>query len=139
MNPLRRLTPGRIAAWVALLAMLAVTLLPLWMVVKTALLPADSVFEQSATLLPANPTLDNFRRVLGVLTEEQSLALGGSGAELNFGLALWNSLRFTVIVVVLQTTCAAMAAYALARLRFPGRSILFALFVGSMMVPGVVT
>ena len=32
-----------------------------------------------------------------------------------------------------------MAAYALARLRFPGRELVFGLFVASMMVPGVVT
>lgn len=38
----RRPTLGRIAAWAALLAMLSLTLLPLWMVIKTALMqPAD--------------------------------------------------------------------------------------------------
>jgi multiple sugar transport system permease protein len=40
---------------------------------------------------------------------------------------------------VVQIGCAAMSAYAFARLRFPGRDIIFGLFVGSMMVPGVVT
>jgi multiple sugar transport system permease protein len=46
---------------------------------------------------------------------------------------------FTGIVVSLQISFAAMAAYAFARLRFPGRDVIFGLFVGSMMVPGVVT
>jgi multiple sugar transport system permease protein len=41
--------------------------------------------------------------------------------------------------VVVQVTFAAMAAYAFARLRFPGRHVVFGLFVASMMVPGVVT
>jgi multiple sugar transport system permease protein len=133
------LTAGRLAAWIALLLMMALTLAPLWMVVKTALEPSATLLEQSGRLLPAAPTLDNFRRVLGLLSEEQSLALGGSGADINFGRALGNSLLFTGIVVVLQVSCAAMAAYAFARLRFPGRSTLFALFVASMMIPGVVT
>jgi multiple sugar transport system permease protein len=133
------IAPGRLAAWAALALMLAFTLLPLWMVVKTALVPNATLFEQSATLLPAEPTLDNFRRVLGLVSPEESIALGGSGAEINFGRALGNSLLFTAIVVVLQIACAAMAAYAFARLRFPGRGTLFALFVASMMVPGVVT
>jgi len=134
-----RWSPGRLIAWAALLAMLAITLLPLWMVVKTALVPNAMLFDQSATLLPAQPTLDNFRRVLGLLSPEQGIALGGSGADINFARALGNSVLFTAIVVVMQVTCASMAAYAFARLRFPGNRLLFALFVASMMVPGVVT
>jgi multiple sugar transport system permease protein len=130
---------GRLLAWTALALMMAITLLPLWMVVKTALLPNATLFEQSATLLPQAATAGNFKRVLGLVSPEESIALGGSGADINFARALGNSALFTAIVVVLQTLCAAMAAYAFARLRFPGNRVLFALFVGSMMVPGVVT
>ena len=138
---MRRRLPsaGRMLAWAALAAMLLVTLLPLWMVVKTALMPNAVLFEQSANLLPVEPTLVNFKRVLGLLSKDDSLALGGSGADINFGRALGNSLLFTCIVVVLQIASSSMAAYAFARLRFPGRGTLFALFIGSMMVPGVVT
>jgi len=139
MRPRTALTPGRLAAWLALGLMLLVTLLPLWMVVKTALVPNAVLFEQSAQLLPSQPTLDNFRRVLGLVSPEQGIALGGSGVDINFTRALWNSAVFTSLVVLLQTTCAAMAAYAFARLRFPGRDLLFGLCVASMMVPGVVT
>lgn len=135
----RRPTPGRIAAWIALLAMLSLTLLPLWMVIKTALMQPADLFAQSSALLPQSPTLLNFERVLGLISKEDSLAAGGSGAEINFARAMLNSVIFTGIIVVVQVSCAAMAAYAFARLRFPGRSTLFALFVASMMVPGVVT
>ena len=134
-----RATVGRALAWAALAAMMAMTLLPVWVVVKTALVPNATLYEQSAHLLPSGATLDNFRRVLGLVGPEQSIALGGSGAEIDFGRALVNSLTFTAIVVVLQITCAAMAAYAFARLRFPGRQVLFGAFVASMMIPGVVT
>ena len=135
----RRPGAGRIAAWIALGAMLALTLLPLWMGLKTALVPTGTLYEQSTAWLPQAPTLDNFRRVLGLVSPEDAIAMGGSGAELDIGRALVNSLRFTAIVVVLQVGFAAMAAYAFARLRFPGRRTLFALFVASMMIPGVVT
>jgi multiple sugar transport system permease protein len=130
---------GRVAAWCALALMLAVTLLPLWAMVKTALVPNATLFEQSGQLVPQGATLDNFRRVLGLVSAEEGLVMGGSGADINFARALGNSMLFTGIVVVMQIGCAAMAAYAFARLRFPGRSTLFALFVASMMVPGVVT
>lgn len=135
----RRPTLGRIAAWAALLAMLSLTLLPLWMVIKTALMQPADLFTQSSALLPQSPTLLNFERVLGLISKEDSLAAGGSGAEINFARAMLNSIIFTGTIVVVQVSCAAMAAYAFARLRFPGRSTLFALFVASMMVPGVVT
>lgn len=138
-RPRVHLSPGRAFAWAALIAMLVITLLPLWMVVKTALMPAADLFTQSANPLPSQPTLVNFERVLGLLSKEESLAHGGSGADINFARALGNSLLFTGIIVVVQVLCAAMAAYAFARLRFPGRRTLFGLFVASMMVPGVVT
>jgi multiple sugar transport system permease protein len=133
------LTPGRVLAWSVLAVMLGITLMPLWVVLKTALMHPDDLFTHSAELLPAEPTLLNFKRVLGLMTTDESLALGGSGAEINFMRALGNSVLFTGIIVVTQISCAAMAAYAFARLRFPGRNTLFALCIGSMMVPSVVT
>ena len=136
---LRFFTPGRITAWLALGLMLLVTLAPLWMVLKTALMPSVNLYTESATLWPSEPTLDNFQRVLGFMTQDESRARGGSGAEINFLRSLGNSLIFTFTIVLTQVSFAAMAAYAFARLRFPGRNTLFALFVGSMMVPGVVT
>ncbi len=136
---IRIFTPGRIAAWAVLATMLVITLAPLWMVVKTALMHSANLYTESAHILPTDPTLANFQRVLGFMTADESRALGGSGAEINFLRSLGNSVLFTGIIVATQVGFAAMAAYAFARLRFPGRNVLFALFVGSMMVPGVVT
>ena len=131
-------TPGRIAAWGVLLLMIAVTLLPLWVVVKTGLMNSADLYTESSNLIPKDPTLLNFKRVLGLLNTQESQALGGSGAQINFLRAFGNSVIFTGIIVVIQTACAAMAAYAFARLRFPGRKTLFGMFVASMMIPGVV-
>jgi multiple sugar transport system permease protein len=130
---------GRIAAWAMLILMLVITLMPLWMAVKTALMHPADLYAESTQLLPNHPTLANFKRVLGMMTQEESQALGGSGAEINLARSLGNSLLFTGIIVVVQVSFAAMAAYAFARLRFPGRNVVFGMFVGSMMVPGVVT
>mgnify|MGYP001303741532 FL=1 len=44
---LRFFTPGRIAAWLALGLMLLVTLAPLWMVLKTALMPSVNLYTES--------------------------------------------------------------------------------------------
>ena len=54
---------------------------------------------------------------------------------LNYGKALPYTLLFTSIITVLQTVSAMMAGYSFARLKFPGRSILFALSVFTIVVP----
>lgn len=50
-----------------------------------------------------------------------------------------NSAVMTVGIVLLQTLLSAMAGYAFARLRFPGRDVLFFLVLGTMMIPFPVT
>jgi multiple sugar transport system permease protein len=134
----RRTTPGRLLAWVALLVMLLISVAPLLVMLRTALEHPAALVENTHRVVPAAPTLLNFQRVLGGLSDAQNQALGGSGAQINFARSLVVSAVFTALVVTLQTASSAMAAYAFARLRFPGRRLLFALFMGSMMLPGVV-
>src|SRR5688572_156934 len=55
------------------------------------------------------------------------------------GLYIWNSLKVTFLIVGGQLITASMAAYAFARLRFPGRDALFMLLMSAMMVPLFVT
>ena len=136
---MKPIASSRWLAWAALVLVMAVTIAPLGVVLKTALTPPAQLFTESTALLPQNATLLNFKRVVGLLSEDESIAQGGSGAEIDFATALGNTALFTAIIVALQTLCAAMAGYAFARLRFPGRDVLFGLFVASMMVPGVVT
>ena len=125
-------------AWLALALMLLATLVPLVVMLSTALEHPNRVMDGAGALWPQEPTTVNFRRVLGFLSAEQNLALGGSGAELNLLRSLGHSVLFTVLVVGMQTTSSALAAYAFARLRFPGRKWLFGAFMASMMLPGVV-
>ena len=136
---MKPIASSRWLAWAALVLVMAVTIAPLGVVLKTALTPPAQLFTESTALLAQNATLLNFKRVVGLLSEDESIAQGGSGAEIDFATALGNTALFTAIIVVMQTLCAAMAGYAFARLRFPGRDVLFGLFVASMMVPGVVT
>ena len=55
---------------------------------------------------------------------------------------LWylrNTLIVTVTATVFGVLTASLAGYAFARLRFPGRSILFSLCLSTLMLPGIVT
>ncbi|MBQ3080808.1 MAG: carbohydrate ABC transporter permease [Clostridia bacterium] len=58
-----------------------------------------------------------------------------SGLMLNYGKSLPYTLGFTAIICLLQTASAVMAGYTFARLKFPGRNILFALAIFTIVVP----
>ncbi|HEY0735293.1 MAG TPA: carbohydrate ABC transporter permease [Herpetosiphonaceae bacterium] len=58
---------------------------------------------------------------------------------LPFGRAYFNSFYISFIVVGATLITASMAAYAFAKIRFPGHEIVFMLFLATMMVPGQVT
>ncbi len=83
---------GKLLAWTALLLLIFITLLPLWITVKTAFSGQRSLFGSAASLLPTDPTLFNFRRALGMVGLDEMVASGGSGQTLNFPLYLRNSL-----------------------------------------------
>lgn len=53
----------------------------------------------------------------------------------NFGAYFANSVFVTVIATLLIVIVSCMCAYAFARMKFPGRDLLFNLFLFSMMVP----
>jgi len=52
-----------------------------------------------------------------------------------FGRYFLNSIFYTASVVIGIVIVASLAAYAFSRLRFPGRNILFIMFMAAMMIP----
>jgi len=62
----------------------------------------------------------------------------GALVSLPFGRFLLNSLIFSLAVVAGQVLTSATAAYAFARLRFPGRDRLFLAYLGALMAPAIV-
>ena len=83
----------------------------------------NSEFGGQTSLLPQNPTLDNFVKVLA-----------GVG-----GVPLWrfflNSTILAVGSVIGVVISSSMAAYAFARLDFRGRPLYFALMIGTLLLP----
>jgi multiple sugar transport system permease protein/raffinose/stachyose/melibiose transport system permease protein len=55
--------------------------------------------------------------------------------EGDFGRYLLNSIFYTASVVLGIVVISSLAAYAFSRLRFPGRNIIFAVFMAAMMIP----
>jgi multiple sugar transport system permease protein len=100
-------------------------LMPLLFSLKTSLEPARFAF-QVPTFSLNEPSLDHYIDVI----QRQDLMLPNW---------FFNSLLVSFSIVVFQLLIVATAAYAFARLTFPGRNFLFLAFLFTMMVPSQVT
>jgi multiple sugar transport system permease protein len=92
-----------------------------------------SMFSWPPHWLPPHPTLDGYRAFLGL--GHGHVDAGSSDAWRWFA----NSAFVATSVTVLQLFFNSLAAYAFAKRKFPGRNLIFMLFLGTMMVPGQVT
>lgn len=59
--------------------------------------------------------------------------------QIKLSLFAWNSLFISVSVVILQLLTSSLAAFAFARLEWPGRDKVFLVYLATLMIPGVVT
>ena len=130
---------GRILAWALLVIAIIVTLFPFYWMLRTAFSTSKSLFSNPTSLLPVDPTLGAFKRVLGLSTVAEAQAEGGSGASVNFFLYLRNSLLYSTILTIGQVFFCSLAAYAFSRLNWPGRDKVFVLFLAALMVPPIFT
>lgn len=117
--------PSRILTHLFLAVVGLVCVLPLIFSFKTSLEPARFAF-QAPTLELHDPSLQHYVDV----AQRQDLMLPNW---------LFNSLLVSSVIVTLQLLVVASAAYAFSRLRFPGRNLLFMLFLFTIMVPSQVT
>lgn len=133
-----RINWGRMAVWGLLVLLIFITLFPMYWVLRTALSDPKLIFADTTSLLPVGFTFNNFARVLGLMSTEESIAAGGSGQTVNFFLFVRNSFIVTTLIVVGQVFFSSLAAYAFARLNFPFRNQIFFLYIAALMVPGIV-
>jgi multiple sugar transport system permease protein len=133
----KRINAGRIAAWVAMIILILITLFPFYWMLRTALSTSKSLFSDPASLLPVDFTWGAFKRVLGLGTPAEAQAEGGSGAAVNFWLFLRNSIVYATLSTAGQVFFSALAAYAFARLRWPGRDKVFFIFLTALMIPPI--
>jgi multiple sugar transport system permease protein len=91
--------------------------------VDTALKPDNQIFQSPPALMPAPVHFDNFIQAYQFLP---------------FGRYIFNTLLVASIGTVIVTFTSSMAAFAFARLNFPGRETVFVLYLGTLMVPQAV-
>lgn len=129
---------GRWLGYAALVVFALVSLGPVWIAVKTALTGSNALFESAGSILPQDPTLFSFQRVLGLVDPADPRLQQTGLAKVDFLRALINSIIYTALAVIPQIFFSALAAYAFARLKFPGGKLLFFLFVAATMIPAAV-
>ena len=110
-----------VIAWVVLVVCAVLWLIPSLWAVKT------SLTSNSTSAVGAGPILRDWS-----LTLESYTTLLSEGDIWNWYLA---SAITSVLTVVLVVFFASMAAYALSRLRFRGRRLVFALVIGGILIP----
>jgi multiple sugar transport system permease protein len=115
----------RKAIWtIALVILSLLSLVPFLWMISTSLKTRAEVFTYPPILIPEQPQWENYLRVFEAFP---------------FARYTLNTAFVTILVTIFQTLTSAMAAYAFARLVFPGRDRLFLLYLGTLMIPGVVT
>lgn len=112
--------------WYIVLGLIAVvTVFPFVWVMSTSLKgPEDAVYSVPPQLIPQNPTLANYQRVWQTLPVSRFFM---------------NSLLVASGTVTLNLLFTSLAAYPLAKMKFPGRDLIFYLLLATFIVPPQLT
>lgn len=91
----------------------------LWMLSASFKLK-NEIFSVPIRWIPETFHLDNYNEVMN---------------EINFPVYFLNTLKITVSITLLQVVTCSMAAYAFSKVKWPGRDMVFLLYLGTMMIP----
>ena len=119
----RRFNWSTVAVYAALILVGFFMLVPFAYMLSTSLKPANQVFLYPPRWIPDPIRWENY-----------VVAAGRLGVQ-----PLINTLIFTITIVVGQGLVTTMGGFAFARLKFPGKNALFLAYLGTMMIPFVVT
>jgi multiple sugar transport system permease protein len=121
MLPSRRFTWASAVVYLLLILGAVIVAYPFFYMVMNSFKPGREILH-APTRLPSEFTLSGY---IGVFRTLNMLNL------------FKNSLILAVSITVLNTALSALAAYAIAKIPFPGRNQLFAFMLATMMIPGV--
>jgi len=116
----RRRWPAVVGRHVALIIASVIFFGPfVWMILTSLKSNAESTV-YPPTIVPAHWMWDNFAQVF---------------TDAPFGQFYFNSVLTSVLSTAGQVVTSAFAGYAFARIRFPGRTVLFVVLLGALLVP----
>lgn len=113
---------GRVWFWILIVAILLYTLFPFYWAIISSLKTSQELVKTPPTFWPQSLTWENYKNVF---------------QDDTFVKALRNSAIVSTSVVILSLLLGTVAAYAMARLKFRGRTIILYLILSMTMFPGV--
>ena len=111
-----------ISTYILLTIGVLIAIFPFFWMISTSLMSLGE--SQGTYLLPSKVHFENYVN---------------AWKEANFSLYMWNSVRITIMTLAGELTFSILAAYAFARIKFPGRDLIFTLLLSTMMIPAMVT
>lgn len=123
----RPLRLSQVGGWIFNIFLVLIGLLmfvPFYWVLVTSVLPSNVAYALPPKWFPTQITFSNFRQVFDLIP---------------FGLLIFNSIKISFIITLGGIVTSVLAAYAFARLKFPGRDVFFVLLLAALMVPPQVT
>jgi ABC-type glycerol-3-phosphate transport system permease component len=118
----RRVDFGRIGTYAILIIGASIALIPFLYTVRVSIMNLTEA--TGGSLIPSSLHFENYL---------------DAWKEAKFGTFIWNSVRITLITVTGQLIFCTLAAYAFARMNFPGKNLLFVLLLATLMLPEAVT
>jgi len=114
--------PGAVLSYAVLVFMFGYFLLPFWWLLVASTKSNEALFSSPALWFSGNGLFDNLHQ----------LVTFNNGIYLRWML---NSAMYAAVGGIGATVVSAFAGYAFAKLRFPGRNLLFNVLLGLIMVP----
>lgn len=108
----------KIGVYGILILLVVVTIFPLLWMLLTSLTPTDETF---GSIIPSRLDGSAYQR---------------AWTAMNFLQAFQNTVVVTALTVAIVVAVSTLTGYAFARLSFPGREIVFYIFLAAMMIPG---
>jgi len=110
-----------IMAYLFLFIGVAITIFPfIWMILTSLMSLGEA---QGTRIIPSAIHLENYVN---------------AWEEASFSLYIWNSIRITLLTLAGELTFSILAAYAFARIKFPGRDFIFTTLLSTLMIPAMV-
>ena len=107
-----------------MISLALIFMLPLLWMLSTSLKPKRDLFRQPIEWIPSTVTLENYTKIFG-------------NSQTPIERWFINSLVVATVTTLLILFIDALAAYAYARMEFPGRRVLFGLLLSTLFLPGI--
>lgn len=115
---------GRIVTYALMTLLALIFMLPMLWMLSTSLRPKSQLFTQQIHWIPQTWSLESYQKLF-------------SNTAVPIGRWFTNSVLVAIAATVLILIIDSLAAYAYARMEFPGKKLLFSLLLSTLFLPGM--